>query len=57
MVSTLEHREGDIFQIGILQRISGVFGSRNICDQIDSHIELWNKGVYDELVKNYHRDV
>ena len=39
-----------IFQTVILQRVSGVSESRNIPDPIESQINLWKKGDYDELV-------
>ena len=44
-----------IFQTVTLQRVNGVYGSRNIHDRIDSELELWNKGSYDELVHDSHR--
>ena len=44
-----------IFQTVLFQRVSGVFGSRNIHDQIDSLLDLYNKGSYNELVQDCHR--
>ena len=44
-----------VFQTVILQRISGVSGSRNIRDRIDSQTDLWNKGAHNELVQDSHR--
>ena len=41
-----------IFQTVILQHVYLVFGERNICDWITSHLDLWNRGTYDELVHN-----
>ena len=48
-------RRGDRFQTVILQRVSGVSGSRNICDRIDSRLHLWNKDSCNELVQDSHR--
>ena len=44
-----------VIQTVILQCVSGVSGSRNICDRIDSQLELWNKVFYGELVQDFHR--
>ena len=44
-----------IFQTVILKNISQVSGSRNICDQIYSRLDLCNKSAYDELVNDYYR--
>ena len=44
-----------IFQTVILQRTSQVSSSRNIHDRIDSHINLLNKGAYDELAQYSYR--
>ena len=41
-----------IFQTVILKNISQVSGSRNICDQIYSRLDLCNKSAYDELVQD-----
>ena len=30
--------------------------ARNIRDRIDLRLYLWNKGAYDELIQDYHRD-
>ena len=33
-----------------MQRVHLVTGAKNICAQIDSRLESWNKGKFDELV-------
>ena len=43
------------FQTFIFQHISQVSGLRNICDPIDSFLDLWNKGAYKELVQDSYR--
>ena len=32
-----------------------MYGARNIRDRIDSRLELWEKGAYNELVHDSHR--
>ena len=44
-----------VFQTVILQIVSGVYGLRNIRDQIDSRLDLCNKGTCNELVQDSHR--
>ena len=44
-----------IFQTVPLQRVKGVYGAINIRDRIDSRLELREKGAYNELVQDYHR--
>ena len=44
-----------VFQKVVMQHVCMVSGSRNIFDWIESRLELWNKGVYDELVQDYYR--
>ena len=51
----MERRKRVIFQTVILQRVSGLSGARIIRDRIESQINLWNKGAYNELVKDSHR--
>ena len=46
-----------VFQTIIFHGFSQVYGSRNICDRIDSRLDLWNKGAYDELVQDSYRAV
>ena len=44
-----------VSQTVIFQRVSGLSGSRNIHDRIDSQLVLWNKGSYDKLVQDPQR--
>ena len=41
-----------VFHTVILQRVHMVSGAGNIRDHITSRLNLWNKGVYDELVQD-----
>ena len=41
-----------VFQTFILQRDRLIYISRNICDQILSRLEQWNKGAYEKLVQD-----
>ena len=45
------------FQTGFLQCIHLVYVSINICDRLFLHLDLWNKGSYDELVQDSYRAV
>ena len=51
----MECGEGDRFSDILFQCISGVSGSINTCDRIDSQLDVWNKVAYNELVKDPHR--
>ena len=44
-----------VFNTVILKRASGVSGERSICERIDSRLDLWNKGAYNESVQDSHR--
>ena len=44
-----------IFQTVFLQHFFGVSRSINIRDRIDSRLDLWKKGSYDDLVQDSHR--
>ena len=48
----MERGDGDIFQTVILRHASGMYGARNIREQIDSVLYLWNKVAYDDLVQS-----
>ena len=37
-----------------MQRFRLVYGARNIFDRINSRLNLWNKGAYNELVQDYY---
>ena len=39
-----------VSQMAILKLVYLVFNTRNICDHINSHLDLCNKGTNDELV-------
>ena len=44
-----------VFPTVILQCVSGVSRLRNICNRIDSRINLCNNGANEELVQYSHR--
>ena len=46
-----------VFQTVVFQCISQLSILTNICDQIDSRIDLWNKGAYSELVQASQREL
>ena len=45
----------DNFQMVILQRVQLVTGAKHICVRIDSQLESWNNGVFDEIVCDYYK--
>ena len=51
----MERGEGDRFSDINFQSVSGITGMRNICDRIDSWLDLWNKNSYNKLVQDLHR--
>ena len=46
-----------VSQMAILELVRLVSNARNICDRINSHIDLWNKGTSIELVHDYYGTV
>ena len=47
------HRNAErviVFQMDILERVHLVSNTRNICDRITSHLDLWKRGTIVELV-------
>ena len=44
-----------VFQTVVLQRVCLVSGSKNLLEQIFSHLDLWSRGTFGELVQDLYR--